>query len=141
LPLIFSVKNKPGHIIIKDRHGTIVTNVSNEHGYSLPKNLSAYQNIRYIPIIQDILLIEDKRFYEHWGVDVLAKMRALWSNITLNQIVGGSTLTEQWVKNKYFPQLKRNISQKIREAILAFLFSISESKENILEKYLNTVYL
>lgn len=54
---------------------------------------------------------------------------------------GGSTITEQWIKNAYFPQTNRTYSQKIREAFLALIFSMMYTKEEILEKYMNSVYL
>lgn len=140
-PIIFTYHNQPGHVIIHDRNGILMTNKSNEYGYALKLDLDKYPVPEKIPIIQDIIKIEDKRFYRHIGVDFLSKFRSIWTNISSWEISGGSTLVEQWIKNKYFIHKKRTIPQKIREGFLAFMFSVTKSKQEILENYLNTIYL
>ncbi len=74
--------------------------------------------------VQALIQIEDKNYYEHWGVNLPAKLRALRDNIVWKRVSGGSTITEQYVKNKYFKTAKRSYLQKAREAILAVYFSL-----------------
>ena len=72
-----------------------------------------------------LIQIEDKNFYSHWGVNLPAKLRAIVDNLAGKKVSGGSTITEQYVKNKYFPSAKRSYLQKAREAVLAVYFTIS----------------
>jgi membrane peptidoglycan carboxypeptidase len=56
------------------------------------------------PIIEAIIAIEDNRFWEHGGIDFYGKMGSIWENIRASRIVrGGSTITEQYIKNLYYP--------------------------------------
>jgi penicillin-binding protein 1A len=83
---------------------------------------------------------EDKRFYEHNGVDVHGIARAVWADITHKGVVqGGSTITQQFVKNALVHD-KRTIARKVREAALAWQLSRQWSKERVLTAYLNTIY-
>ncbi len=87
-----------------------------------------------------IVAVEDRRFYEHRGVDVRSILRAVKADITNRGAVqGGSTITQQFVKNA-INQNERTISRKLREAALAWRLERSESKDWILTAYLNTVY-
>jgi penicillin-binding protein 1A len=89
---------------------------------------------------QAIVAIEDRRFWEHSGVDVRAVARALWEDIRHQKVVeGGSTITQQFVKNVWL-QDRRSISRKVREAALAWQLTQQWSKERILTAYLNTIY-
>jgi len=91
--------------------------------------------------IKMLLLIEDRRFFTHWGVDPLSIARALVVNIYSGQAVqGGSTLTQQLVKNLFLTQDKTLI-RKINEAFMSFLLEIHYDKKLILETYLNEIYL
>ena len=86
-----------------------------------------------------IVAIEDKRFYEHRGVDLRGILRAAWNDIRGRPVQGGSTITQQFVKNA----LRANaptIGRKLREAALAWRLEQKWSKEKILTAYLNTVY-
>jgi penicillin-binding protein 1A len=84
--------------------------------------------------------VEDKRFYEHNGVDLRGIARALWQDIRSQGIVeGGSTITQQFVKNAYVRN-ERTIARKVREAALAWQLEQRWSKERILTAYLNTIY-
>ena len=88
-----------------------------------------------------IILIEDERFYKHIGIDPAAILRAIIKDITSFKIVeGGSTLTQQLVKN-YFLTSKRSFSRKIEEAIISVILELKHSKDEILEAYLNEIYL
>ena len=87
-----------------------------------------------------IVAIEDKRFYEHRGVDLRGMARALWADITSQGAVqGGSTITQQFVKNAYLTSQK-SIGRKLFEAALAWQLEQRWSKDRILTAYLNTVY-
>jgi penicillin-binding protein 1A len=87
-----------------------------------------------------IVAIEDKRFYEHRGVDVRGMARALWADIS-NQgtVQGGSTITQQFVKNAYLTSQK-SVGRKLIEAALAWQLEQKWPKDKILTAYLNTVY-
>jgi penicillin-binding protein 1A len=89
---------------------------------------------------QAIVAIEDKRFYEHRGVDLRGITRAVWADIRGGGAVqGGSTITQQFVKNTYTKN-QRSIARKLREAALAWQLEQRWSKDRILTAYLNTIY-
>jgi penicillin-binding protein 1A len=93
------------------------------------------------PLIkQAIVAIEDKRFYQHRGIDVRGILRALWVDIRGGRAVqGGSTITQQFVKNT-FTNDQRSIARKLKEAALAWQLEQRWSKDRILTAYLNTIY-
>lgn len=87
-----------------------------------------------------IIAVEDERFYNHHGIDMRAIVRALIANYTHKRIVqGGSTLTQQLVKNLYITR-EKTLSRKLKEALLALQIEQEWSKKDILERYLNVVY-
>ena len=89
---------------------------------------------------QAIVAIEDKRFFEHRGVDVRGIVRAVWQDVRNKSVVqGGSTITQQFVKNTYTNN-QRSIARKLREAALAWQLEQRWSKDRILTAYLNTIY-
>jgi penicillin-binding protein 1A len=89
---------------------------------------------------QAIVAIEDRRFWEHNGIDVRGIGRALWADIRQKRVVeGGSTITQQYVKNTYIGN-ERSIGRKVREAALAWQLTQQWSKDRILTAYLNTIY-
>ncbi len=97
------------------------------------------------PTLRDaVVAIEDQRFYEHRGLDFEAVGRAAWENVrSLSIREGGSTITQQLVKNTYIAQEQRQIPsfrRKMAEASLAWQYEEAHSKDEILEQYLNTVY-
>jgi penicillin-binding protein 1A len=86
-----------------------------------------------------VIAAEDHDFYSHGGLDPIGLGRALVSNLRGNALQGGSTITQQLVKNTYLsPQ--RSLTRKAKEAILALKVERQMSKDEILERYLNTVY-
>ncbi|MCW8853180.1 MAG: penicillin-binding protein 1B [Gammaproteobacteria bacterium] len=88
-----------------------------------------------------LLAVEDRRFYKHWGVDPRAIARAFLANITPGgSIQGGSTLTQQLVKNLFLTS-ERSLWRKFNEAIMAVLLEFHYDKALILETYLNEIYL
>lgn len=92
-------------------------------------------------LIQSVLAVEDRRFFSHYGIDPVAIGRALWVNVTQGAVVqGGSTLTQQLAKNLFYsPQ--RTITRKLRESLAAVVLEFKYRKEEILESYLNEIYL
>lgn len=110
-----------------------------------------YQDVweqrRFLPLekipallVHAVLAVEDQRFFEHHGIDPLGIARAFWTNLASGRIVqGGSTLTQQLVKNFFFGS-ERSFRRKFREAIMALLAERRYSKRKILETYLNEIY-
>jgi len=87
-----------------------------------------------------VVAIEDQRFYDHAGIDLKALLRAAYVNATEGRVVeGGSTITQQLVKQLYVGS-EESLSRKVKEAYLAFQLERKLTKEQILTKYLNTVY-
>ena len=88
-----------------------------------------------------VIAIEDKRFYEHRGVDYRGIGRALWQDILAGGAEqGASTITQQFVKNALAAQGDRSVFQKLREAAAAYHLERKWSKQKILTQYLNSVY-
>ncbi|GAA2552984.1 hypothetical protein GCM10010435_24180 [Winogradskya consettensis] len=92
-----------------------------------------------VPVRQAFLAAEDRGFYDHFGVSAKGLLRALWANIFHNDGQGASTITQQYVRNAYLTQ-DRTVSRKAREAALALQVEHRFSKDEILERYLNTIY-
>ena len=92
-------------------------------------------------LIETILAVEDRRFYSHIGVDPVAIGRAVWRNLTKGGVVqGGSTVTQQLAKNLFYsPQ--RTFVRKVKEALAAIVLESKYRKREILESYLNEIYL
>lgn len=125
-----------GNLILYDRKWEILADI-HEGGYMIP-----YTGSLDTRLVRYIVEIEDRRFYEHWWMDIIGKLGALRENYDAGAIVrGGSTITEQYIKNTYFPKEKRSWEQKLRESLWAVLAEVRYSKEEILTKYLDSVYM
>ena len=92
------------------------------------------------PLIEALIATEDRNFYHHHGVSPRGIARAVVSNITGGKRQGGSTLTQQLVKNFYLTP-ERTLKRKVNEAFMAMLIELHYSKDEILEAYLNEVNL
>ncbi|MEO1044036.1 MAG: transglycosylase domain-containing protein [Pseudomonadota bacterium] len=91
-------------------------------------------------VIQAFLAIEDRRFYDHWGVDPRGVGRALWANISGGgSTQGGSTITQQLAKISFLTP-ERSLTRKAREALIAFWMEAWLTKNQILERYLSNAY-
>jgi hypothetical protein len=89
---------------------------------------------------QAIVAVEDRRFWEHRGIDLRGILRAVWADVRNEKIVqGGSTITQQLIKNTVVDR-ERSISRKLKEAALAWQLERRWSKDRILTAYLNTIY-
>jgi len=92
-------------------------------------------------LIDAVLAMEDRKFYAHPGIDLKGIVRASWVNLRAGRIVqGGSTLTQQLVKNFYLDS-EKTWTRKGREALLALLLERHYEKDEILEAYFNEIYL
>lgn len=93
-------------------------------------------------ILKDaVIAAEDKRFYDHWGVDVWGVARAMIGNVMAGGVQSGaSTITQQVAKNFYLSS-ERSFTRKFNEALLAYKIEQSLSKDKILELYFNQIYL
>ncbi|HVF52726.1 MAG TPA: transglycosylase domain-containing protein [Actinomycetota bacterium] len=124
---------------IYDSNGSLITTL---HGEQNRTNIA----LRSMPkhLRNAVIAIEDERFYQHEGVDLKAIARALVSNAASGEIrEGGSTITQQYVKNVIIAPGKtaeKTIERKITEAALSRQIEQRLSKDEILERYLNTVY-
>lgn len=102
----------------------------------------SFTKIKDFPkVLKDaVVAAEDKRFYEHWGVDVLGVLRAAVGNVTGGVQSGASTITQQVARNFYLSS-ERTFTRKFNEALLAYKIEQSLSKDQILELYFNQIYL
>ena len=92
-------------------------------------------------LIDTLLLIEDRDFYHHHGISPVGIFRALFNNIRAGRTVqGGSTLTQQLAKNMFLNR-ERTLSRKIKEALMSVILELRYSKDQLLEAYINEVYL
>ena len=127
--------NRQAAIIVRDRNDEEVASRGARYGaaVSLPE----------LPdhLVKAFLATEDRRFYEHGGVDLRGTMRALWTNIRSGRVVqGGSTITQQLAKNLFLSP-EQTYERKAREALLALWLEGRYEKDEILSLYLNRIYL
>jgi penicillin-binding protein 1A len=129
-----AVPKRPPNIAILAIDGTLMANRGDTGGAAI--HLSELPP--YLP--QAFVSIEDRRFYDHFGIDPVGISRAIVRDLTgAGGMQGGSTLTQQLAKNLFLTQ-ERTLSRKIQEAILALWLERKYSKDQILELYLNRVY-
>lgn len=101
-----------------------------------------YTKIEEVPqmYIDAVISVEDHRFYQHKGIDLIAIGRAVMNNLkAMSFVEGGSTITQQLAKNIYFTQEKK-LERKIAEVFMARKIEKNYDKDKILELYLNTSY-
>jgi penicillin-binding protein 1B len=92
-------------------------------------------------LIDTLLLVEDRDFYNHQGLSPIGIFRALYQNIRAGRTVqGGSTLTQQLAKNMFLSR-ERTFVRKVKEALMALILEMRYSKDQLLEAYINEVYL
>ena len=92
-------------------------------------------------LISGLFASEDRDFYQHFGVSIKGIARAMWANVMAGGMVqGGSTITQQLVKNFYLTN-EKSLSRKLKEALMALILEYRYTKNEILEAYLNEIYL
>ncbi|MES9971330.1 MAG: penicillin-binding protein 1B [Candidatus Thiodiazotropha sp.] len=92
-------------------------------------------------LVTGLIAVEDRNFYSHAGIDLMAIGRAMWANLAAKRVVqGGSTLTQQLVKN-YFLSAERTLWRKINEIAMALILDWRYRKDEILAAYANEIYL
>lgn len=134
-PDLANARGRDQSTVILDRRGKEIT------------KLFAEENRKDVPLSdmpvhlkQAVIATEDRRFYEHEGVDPLSIGRALLVDIVRREKAqGGSTITQQYVKQAFVTD-EKTLKRKIQEAILAQRVEARYSKDQILERYLNTIY-
>jgi 1A family penicillin-binding protein len=119
--------------LIYDRHGELLYEIYGDQN-RVPIKLAD------LPphVAQATIAIEDQNFYHHFGFDVLGIIRALKNNLTSQSTEGGSTITQQLVKNAFLTK-EKTLQRKFKELVLAMLTEIMYSKDEILEMYLNYI--
>ena len=129
------VSNTARTSFVYDVHGTLVAALHEEQD-RVPVTLDEISD----HLEHAVVAIEDSRFFVHNGIDLRATVRALSRNLEESGVVeGGSTITQQYVKNVLLGR-ERTVARKIKEASLALQMERNFSKEEILQRYLNTVY-
>ena len=134
-PVDFTEPVPPKSALLLDAHGELFATIRS------PQSREEVPGKQIPKVMRDaIVAAEDERFFEHSGVDPLAVLRAAWRDVTGAPLQGGSTLTQQYVKNVYVGD-RRTALRKLREAALAFRLEHHVSKDEILTRYLNSIYL
>ena len=154
--ITYKSDKEPARIFLTDRNWFTITDKANDYWYK--KNIEIDLKSQFVI---DLLAIEDKDYYSHFWVDLYSKLWAIKSNIFNWKVISGwSTITEQYIKNKYFINNKRSYLQKSREAFLAIMLNFSpfqgespngeglepeyikiqSSKDIILTSYRNSIY-
>ncbi|HZV81703.1 MAG TPA: PBP1A family penicillin-binding protein [Geobacteraceae bacterium] len=121
-------------IKVFDREGRFVGRIMSEGRYWTP--------IERIPAFlqKALVAVEDSRFYEHSGIDVRGIARALVKDVVKGRMAeGGSTITQQLIKNKYLSG-EKTIDRKLKEGLMAVEFEQKYTKKQILEMYFNEIY-
>ncbi len=122
-------------ITFLDKDGRIIASYGDIYGKSIKYN-NLPENL-----INAVIVTEDKRFFNHYGVDIKGVLRAIYVNLKERRIVqGGSTITQQLAKNLFLTP-ERSFTRKLHELILSLWLELRFSKKQILSIYLNRVYL
>lgn len=118
---------------IFDRNGTLLYKIYRDQNRTLVP-------LDQIPLLtqQAFIAIEDKSFYQHPGISLTGTTRAIWHNLNSTDLQGGSTITQQLVKNALLDP-RRSLERKLKELILAVETELIFGKEDILQMYLNEV--
>ena len=119
-----------------------IQNVPLEEKVAEIKQKENYAEFSELPqmYVNAVISVEDKRFYKHNGIDLIAICRAVINDIkAMNYVEGGSTITQQLAKNMYFTQEKK-MERKIAEVFMAWQIEENYSKEEIFELYVNSIF-
>ena len=121
---------------------TFLDRYGNEIGKRGVLHSDAVPPLSEIPdhMIKSALATEDRRFYQHFGIDLIGTLRALISNIRSESVQGGSSITQQLAKNLFLTS-ERTLDRKIKEAFLAIWLETNLSKDEILKMYFDRAYM
>lgn len=117
-----------------DRNGEVIATRFEQNRFAVP--------LEQVPghLAEAFIAIEDHRFYKHYGIDPQALLRAMFRNVRERRLVeGGSTITQQLARNLFLTH-DRTLSRKMQEMLLTIQLERKFTKDEILEKYLNTIY-
>ncbi|MBB4005232.1 MAG: transglycosylase domain-containing protein [Aurantimonas endophytica] len=130
----WAIPDRPPNVKIVSVTGDVLAN----RGLTGGKAVALDEISPYVP--QAVIAIEDRRFYDHYGIDPVGIVRAFFENMAAGETVqGGSTLTQQLAKN-IFLSPEQSMERKLQEAVLALWLEHKFTKDQILEMYLNRVY-
>jgi penicillin-binding protein 1A len=131
----WSIPDRPPNVKIVSVQGDLIAN----RGASGGEAIRLHDMSPYLP--EAVVAIEDRRFYSHFGIDPIGFARAMATNVISGRLVqGGSTITQQLAKNLFLTP-DRTIERKVQEVLLALWLEHKYTKDQILEMYLNRVYL
>ena len=142
-------KDLPDYKELSKYNPDVVTRIHAGNGallaeYAIQKRVFVPINVIPKKVIDAFISAEDKDFYNHFGIDLVATLRALITNVknigTTKRLIGASTITQQVAKN-FLLSSEMSYERKIKEAILAIRIERAFSKNEILELYLNEIYL
>ena len=120
--------------VIRDKNGTVIKQLNSLANL----NVTLSNTNKYLK--DGFVAVEDERFYKHHGVDPWATLRAFKSIVSHNNVQGGSTITQQLVKNKILKDSEQSAKRKIPEMVIAQELEKKFTKGEILQSYLNSVY-
>jgi len=127
-------KNTKTAMMVMDRNGDVISTYGNVYGEWLE-----YQEIP-LSHIEAVIAIEDRRFFDHNGLDLRGLARAIVNNLIAGRMAeGGSTISQQLAKNLYL-NADRTFKRKVQELLLSFWLEMKLSKQEILAIYLNRTY-
>src|SRR5688572_6916146 len=125
---------------VYDATGRVIADLHGEINRDIAKLDQIPKHVR-----DAVVAVEDERFWRHQGLDLRSITRAAISNFRSDpkarQLQGGSTISQQLAKNLYFPRPARTLSRKVQEARVTWQLERQYTKREILEMYLNTIYL
>ena len=120
-----------------------VANLHESISSDLASHGTSYIPLDQVPLglLSSLVAVEDKRFYEHGGIDWIRVGGALWTNTKARQVKqGGSTITEQLVDNTLLRNEDKGLARKVRAMLLSRRVEQAYTKDQILELYLNAIY-
>ncbi len=120
---------------LTDVHGVRLASIDDGEN-RVPVDLDAVPQV----VVDAVLATEDRNFFRHGGLDPIGIARATFADLRGRPLQGGSTITQQYVKQTFLGSKERTIVRKLREASLAVKVERRYAKDEILERYLNTVY-
>ena len=133
-PLLATLDDRPPNVTVLAADGSVLAERGLRRGHV---------RIDVLPdhLVKAVMATEDRRFYDHWGIDPVGMIRASYRNFRAGTVVqGGSTITQQLAKN-LFLEPERTVTRKLEELIYTVWLEQRFSKDEILELYLNRVYL